>query len=40
MSESIDQLTKKSAQLSQENYQTVFGTILPTYTINDDYFYC
>ena len=37
MSESIDQLTKKSAQLSQENYQTVFGTILPTYTINDDY---
>ena len=37
MSESVDQLAKKSAQLTKENYQTVFGTILPTYVINDDY---
>ena len=37
MSDSVDQLTKDSAQLSEENYQTVFGTILPTYIINDDY---
>ena len=37
MSNYIEQLTKKTAQLSQENYQTVFGTILPTYIINSDY---
>ena len=37
MSNYIEQLTKKTAQLSQENYQTVFGTILPTYIINSDF---
>ena len=37
ISDYIDQLTKKSSQLSEENYQTVFGTILPTYIINPDY---
>ena len=37
MSDYIDQLTKKSSQLSEENYQTVFGTILPTYIINYDF---